>query len=253
MAVIAGMHAVREALQAGRQLERVHVLAQAKPGGRLREILDSCRRAGVPVRQESREQLDRLAAGAVHQGVVAVVAAYGYTDLETVLEQMEAAGAKHPGLLVALDGIEDPHNLGAIIRSAHAAGADAVLIPERRAAGLTAAAAKAAAGALEYLPVARVTNVGRALEELKRRGFWITGLDERGEKSIFELDLSGPTVLVLGGEGHGLHEHVREKCDYLARIPVAGRVGTLNVSVAAGIALFEALRQRRGAPSVPRP
>lgn len=245
MAVIAGIHAVREALRAGRALERVHVLAQPKPAGRLREILELCRRAGVPVRQETREQLDRMASGTVHQGVVAVAAAHAYAELEAVLARLEGAGANRPGLLVALDGVEDPHNLGAIIRSAHAAGADAVLIPERRATGLTPSASKAAAGALEYLPVTRVTNLGRTLEDLKQRGFWITGLDERGEKSLFEVDLTGPTVLVFGGEGHGLHQQVRQKCDLLARIPVAGRLATLNVSVAAGIALFEALRQRR--------
>ena len=245
MSTIVGIHAVREALRAGRPLERVHVEEQHNPSARLREILDLCRRAGVPVRRETRMQLDRLAPGAVHQGVLAVAAARPYAELEAVLERLEHAGAGCHGLLVALDGIEDPHNLGAIIRSAHAAGADAVVIPERRAAGLTPAAAKAAAGAIEYLPVARVTNLGRALEDLKRRGFWIVGLDERAQKKLYEVDLTGPTVLVLGAEGHGLHQQTRQKCDFLGSIPVAGRLATLNVSVAAGIALFEALRQRR--------
>ncbi len=238
MSIIAGIHAVREALRAGRPLDRVHV--QAGPSGRLRDIIELCRRAGVPVLQESRGQLDRLASDTVHQGVVAVAAAKSYVDLEDVIE-----GLAHPGLLVALDGIEDPHNLGAIIRSAHAAGADALVIPERRAAGLTPAAAKAAAGALEYLPVARVTNLNRALEDLKRRGYWITGLDERGDKSFFEIDMTGPTVLAFGAEGRGLHEQTRNNCDFLASIPVAGKIASLNVSVAAGIVLFEALRQRK--------
>ena len=246
MTTIAGIHAVREALRAGRPLERVHVEEQHKPSARLREILDLCRRAGVPVRRETRGQLDRRAPGAVHQGVLAVAAARSYAELEAVLERLEHAGAGRHGLLVALDGIEDPHNLGAIIRSAHAAGADAVVIPERRAAGLTPAAAKAAAGALEYLPVVRVTNLGRVLGDLKRRGFWIVGLDERAQKKLYEVDLTCPTVLVLGAEGHGLHQQTRQKCDFLTFIPVAGRLATLNVSVAAGIALFEALRQRRG-------
>ena len=245
MTTIAGIHAVREALRAGRLLERVHVQEQHKPSVRLREILELCRHAGVPVRRETRAQLERLAPGAVHQGVLAVAGAHPYAELKVVLERVEHAGASHRGLLVALDGIEDPHNLGAIIRSAHAAGADAVVIPERRAAGLTPAAAKAAAGALEYLPVARVTNLGRALEDLKRRGFWIVGLDERSQKSVFEMDLTVPTVLVLGAEGRGLHQQTRQKCDFLASIPVIGRLATLNVSVSAGVALLEALRQRR--------
>lgn len=239
MPVIAGIHAVREALRSGRPLDRVH-LAEGRGPGRLREILELCRKAGVVVRRETRGQLDRLAPETVHQGVVAVTAAAAYAHPEAVLEELD-----HPGLLVALDGVQDPHNLGAIIRSAHAAGADALLIPERRAAGLTPAAAKAAAGALEYLPVVRVNNLGRALEDLKRRQFWVTGLDERGDKPFFEMDYTGPTVLVFGAEGCGLHQQVREKCDFLASIPVAGRIASLNVSVAAGIVLFEALRQRR--------
>lgn len=244
MAVIAGIHAVREALRAGRPLERVIVQSQERASGRLREIVELCRRAAIPVRHESREQLDRLAAGAVHQGVLAIAAAAAYADLGEVLGRLT-----HPGLLVALDGIEDPHNLGAIIRTAHAAGADAILIPERRAAGLTPAAAKAAAGALEYLPVARVTNLNQSLDELKKRRFWITGLDERGNKSYLEIDFRGPTVLLVGAEGHGLHEQTRRRCDFLASIPVAGKIASLNVSVAAGIVLFEALRQRQSAKS----
>lgn len=238
--VLAGIHAVREALRAGRPIDHVLVHIGERGAGRLGEILELCRGAGVSVRREPREQLDRLAAGAVHQGVVAVVAAHKYAELDEVLDRLD-----HPGLVVALDGVEDPHNLGAIIRSAHAAGADALVLPERRAAGLTAAAAKAAAGALEYLPVSRVTNLSRALESLKKRGFWITGVDQRGDKEFWELDFTGPAAIVFGAEGHGLHEHIREKCDFLASIPMTGRIPSLNVSVAAGIVLFEALRQRR--------
>ena len=237
--IIAGIHPVKEALRSGRAIERVHVSAER--GARLGEILDLCRAAGVPVRREARPQLDRLAPGAVHQGVVAVVAAHRYADLWDLLDRLD-----HPGLVVVLDSIEDPHNLGAILRSAHSAGADVLVLPERRAAGLTAAAAKAAAGALEYLPVARVTNLNRSLEDLKERKYWVTGLDEHGDKLFWEVDYRGPTVLVFGGEGRGLHQQVREKCDFIARIPMAGRVPSLNVSVAAGIVLFEALRQRRG-------
>lgn len=240
MAIIAGIHAVREALRAGRPLERVLVHSPEHPSSRLREIFELCRHAGIPVRHETREALDRMAAGAVHQGVAAVTAAGSYADLDAVL-----GGLDHPGLLVALDSIEDPHNLGAIIRTSHAAGADALLIPERRAAGLTPAAAKAAAGALEYLPIARVTNLNHALDDLKKRGFWVTGLDERGGKSYLEIDFRGPAVVLFGAEGRGIHEQTRRRCDFLASIPVAGRIASLNVSVAAAIVLFEALRQRR--------
>ena len=140
--------------------------------------------------------------------------------------------------MVVLDGVEDPHNLGAIVRTAHAAGADAVIIPERRAVGLTETVAKAAAGALEHLPVARVVNINRTLEVLKERGFWIYGLDERGTVSHASVDWAAPTAIVLGAEGHGLHEQVRKHCDQLVRIPMAGRIASLNVSVAAGIVLF---------------
>jgi 23S rRNA (guanosine2251-2'-O)-methyltransferase len=167
--------------------------------------------------------------------VVAVCAAQRYADLDAV------AACE---MLVVLDGVEDPHNLGAIIRTAHAAGAGAVVIPERRAAGVTDVVAKAAAGALEHLPVVRVTNINRALEELKQRGFWIYGLDERGTVTYDQVEYASPAAVVLGGEGKGLHEQVRKHCDALVRIPVAGRISSLNVSVAAGVMLFEWRRRR---------
>jgi 23S rRNA (guanosine2251-2'-O)-methyltransferase len=146
---------------------------------------------------------------------------------------------------VVLDGVEDPHNLGAIIRTAHAAGANSLVIPERRAASVTDVVAKAAAGALEHLPVARVTNINRTLEDLKERGFWIYGLDERGEQDYDQVDYGSPTAFVLGGEGKGLHEQVRKHCDMLVRIPMAGKISSLNVSVATGVVLFEWRRRRR--------
>jgi len=163
-------------------------------------------------------------------------AAQRYADLEDV------AGAP---LLVVLDGVEDPHNLGAIVRTAHAAGAGAVLIPERRAAGLTDVTAKAAAGALEHLPVARIANINRALETLKQRGYWIYGLDERGAEDYDRVAYHTPTVLAFGGEGKGLHEQVRKHCDVLVRIPMQGKIPSLNVSVAAGVVLFELRRRSR--------
>jgi 23S rRNA (guanosine2251-2'-O)-methyltransferase len=226
---------VVEALRAGSALERI-VIAQGAGGPRLQEVIDLARKAGVPIRFEPRAALERLAGSSAHQGIVALGAARKYAELDVVAES---------DLLVVLDGVEDPHNLGAIVRTAHAAGAGAVIIPERRAASLTDVVAKAAAGALEHLPVVRVTNVNRTLEELKKGGHWIYGLDERGTESYDQIDYAAKSVLVLGGEGKGLHEQVRKHCDVLVRIPMAGKISSLNVSVAAGIVLFELRKVRR--------
>ena len=233
MPILSGVHPVAEALRAGHPLDRV-LVAQGAGGARLQEIIDMARRASIPVRFEPRGALDRVAGTSAHQGVVALGAARKYAALEDV------AAAD---LVVVLDGVEDPHNLGAIIRTAHAAGASSVIIPERRAVGLTDVVAKAAAGALEHLPVVRVTNLNRTLGSLKERGFWIYGLDERGSEEYHRVEYQSPTALVFGGEGGGLHEHVRKHCDVLVRIPMAGKISSLNVSVAAGVVLFE-LRRR---------
>jgi 23S rRNA (guanosine2251-2'-O)-methyltransferase len=230
-----GVHPVREALRAQRPLDKV-LIAKGASGPRIQEIIDLCRERGIPVRFEPRDALDRVSKSAPHQGVIAFGAAQDYVELNEVLE-----GAK---LLVVLDGIEDPHNLGAIIRTAHAAGANAVIVPERRAAPLTETVDKAAAGALEYLPVARVTNVNQTIERLKQQGFWIYGLDERGTQIYDQVEFSTPTAIVLGGEGKGLHQTVQKHCDMLVRIPMAGAVSSLNVSVAAGIVLFEWRRRQ---------
>ncbi len=229
MAVLIGIHPVAEALRARSPLERI-LIAKGAGGARIQEIVSLARANATPLRFEPRDALDRLAGGGTHQGVVALGAAKKYTDLDEV-----AAGAK---LVIVLDGVEDPHNLGAIVRTAHAAGADAVVIPERRAAGLTETVAKAAAGALEYLPITRVTNINRTLEKLKDQGYWIYGMDERGEVNYSDVDWAAPTAIVLGAEGHGLHEMVRKHCDVLVRIPMSGKIASLNVSVTAGIALF---------------
>jgi 23S rRNA (guanosine2251-2'-O)-methyltransferase len=235
MAILVGVHPVLEALRAGRPFERV-LVARGAGGQRLQEIVDHCRAASIPVRFENREALDRLAGSSAHQGVVALGAAHRYAAFEDVLE-----GAR---MLVVLDGVEDPHNLGAIIRTAHAAGAGAVIIPERRAVGITETVAKAAAGALEHLPVVRVSNINRALEALKKHGFWIYGLDERGDHRYDATDYVSPAALVLGGEGKGLHQQVRAHCDVLVSIPMAGKISSLNVSVAAGVVLFEWKRRQ---------
>jgi len=232
--VLSGIHPVAEALRAGTPLERI-LVAQGAGGPRLQEIIDLARRQGTPVRFEQRNALDRIAGSSAHQGVVALGAARKYADLDNV------AGAE---LIVVLDGVEDPHNLGAIVRTAHAAGAGAVVIPERRAASVTDVVAKAAAGALEHLPIVRVTNINRALEQLKEQEYWIYGLDERGTEQYDRIDWAAKAALVLGGEGKGLHDQVRKHCDLLVRIPMAGKISSLNVSVAAGVVLFDWRRKK---------
>jgi 23S rRNA (guanosine2251-2'-O)-methyltransferase len=236
VAILVGIHAILEALRAGRSFDRV-VVSKGAGGERIQEVVDLCRSASVPTRFEPRASLDRLAGSSAHQGVVALGAAHRYASLDEI-----PSGAK---LLVVLDGVEDPHNLGAVIRTAHAAGAAALVIPERRAVGITDVVAKAAAGALEYLPVVRVGNLNRALEILKERGFWIYGFDERGQSIYDETDFASPSVFVLGGEGQGLHHQVREHCDLIMRIPLEGRIASLNVSVAAGVVLFEWKRRQK--------
>lgn len=230
--MLAGIHPVREALRAGRPLERV-LIAKEVTGPRIQELVELCRNRGIPVRFEPKERLDKAAAGSTyHQGVVA----FGTAERYSTLEETAAAG----GLHVVLDGVEDPHNLGAMIRTAHAAGAAAVVIPERRAVGLTDTVARAAAGALAYIPVVRVTNINRTLEDLKKRGYWIYGLDERGTQNYTEIEYAAPSAFVLGAEGRGLHEQTAKHCDFLVRIPMPpGGVASLNVSVAAGVVLFE--------------
>jgi 23S rRNA (guanosine2251-2'-O)-methyltransferase len=236
---IVGIHAVREAIAAGRPIQHVH-FQQGLRNPRLRELLEECRSRGIPLRFEPGPSLDRLAQGGHHQGVVAVGAGHGYASLEEVLER-----SPENALLLLLDGVQDTHNLGALIRTACAAGAQAVVLPERRSAGLTPAAIQAASGAVEHVPVARVSNLARTLEILKERSFWIFGLDERGDKSYDQVDYRGNCALVVGGEGKGLHQLLKKSCDFLVRIPAEGKISTLNVSVAAGIVLFEAARQRR--------
>lgn len=243
MKVLAGIHPVREALSAHLPIERV-VVARGASGARLQEIIDLCRQRGIPVRFEQKRVLDRLTGETPHQGVVAVGAVERYADADEVFSSAR--------LVVVLDGVEDPHNLGAIVRTAHASGADAVVIGQRRAAGLSEAVAKAAAGALAWLPVVRVVNIAQALDRLKERNFWIYGLDERGREAYDQVELREPAALVLGSEGKGLHQHVRKRCDFTVRIPLAGRIASLNVSVAAGVMLFE-WRRRRQAAGLPAP
>lgn len=242
-----GINAVKEAVHS-RPVEYV-LVAQGQSSRRVQEIIDACRKAAIAVRFAPRPALDREAGHARHQDVLAVCAAKAYVDLETLVSSRERS------LLVVLDSVEDPGNLGAIVRTAVAAGAGGLLIPQRRAAGLSPAVARAAAGALEHLKIARVTNLVRSLVELKEQGIWVYGFEAQAEKSYLDLDYTDACALVLGGEGRGLHRLVREACDVLAGIPLYGPVQSLNVSVAAAVVLYEAARQRKpegtGPPATP--
>ncbi|MGH9429939.1 MAG: 23S rRNA (guanosine(2251)-2'-O)-methyltransferase RlmB [Terriglobia bacterium] len=237
--VIYGINAVKEAIEA-RPVEYV-LFSEGHHGGRLQELIDGCRAHGISVRFAPVNALGRLAGTVQHQHAVAVVSARSYESLESLLESTS------PALIVALDGVEDPGNLGAVVRTAVGAGATGAVIPERRAAGLTPAVARAAAGALEHLRMARVPNLTRTLADLKKQNIWVYGFEPKAQKSYLDLDYRIPCVLVLGGEGQGLHRLVRETCDELAHLPLYGPVESLNVSVAAGIVLYEAARQRQDA------
>jgi 23S rRNA (guanosine2251-2'-O)-methyltransferase len=242
MHYIYGINAVTEALKArGRAFEWVG-MAKERHDIRLQRLIEDCRRLSVPIRFLQRTELDRMAGNAAHQGVVAVTSAKQYSDLDDVV------GAKRGqySLVVVLDGVEDPHNLGAILRTADAAGADGVVIPERRAASVTGTVTKASAGASEHLPIAKVTNIARTVEELKGRNIWTVGLDEHSQQTWDALDYNMDCALVLGAEGKGLHDLVKKKCDFLVSIPMLGKVPSLNVSVAAAVVLYEIVRQRRG-------
>ena len=241
MNVIFGIHAVGEALKArGRAFEWVGV-AKDRHDLRLQKLIQECRHNSVPIRFLPRLELDRMAASGSHQGVIAVTSSKQYADLDDLL----AAKRGEYSLVIVLDGVEDPHNLGAVLRTADAAGADGVVIPERRAVGVTGTVAKASAGASEHLPVARVTNIARTLEELKAKGLWAVGLDERGKQNYDKVDYKMNCAVVLGAEGAGLHDLVSRKCDFLVSIPMLGKVPSLNISVAAGVVLYEIVRQRR--------
>lgn len=246
MEVLYGVHPVEEALKAGRRRFDHVLVARERRDERIERLVAACRQAGVRVRPESREQLTLLAQTAAHQGVVAMVRPQASLAIEDLFEP--AAG--QPGsarLVLALDGVEDPQNLGALLRVADGAGVDGIVLTERRSAPLSPVAVKASAGAAEHLRIARVVNLVRALEDLKRKNLWIIGLDERGTSDYDQFDLTGDCVIVLGREGAGLHDLARRTCDHLLRIPMAGGVSSLNVSAAGAVVLYEASRQRRHA------
>jgi 23S rRNA (guanosine2251-2'-O)-methyltransferase len=235
--IIYGINPVLEALRAGRVKE---LRVGDRGGDRMRQVLSLAAERAVPVRRVAVDVLDRDSRRGVHQGVVADIDSVATYSIEELVRDADG-----PPLIVVLDGIEDPHNLGAILRTVDAAGAHGVVLQDRRSAALEGAAAKAAAGALAHVKIAEVVNIARALEELKQAGIWTVGLAGEATTTIDSIDFTASTALVVGAEGSGLRRLVRERCDYLAAIPMRGHVGSLNVSVAAGIALFEAVRQRR--------
>jgi 23S rRNA (guanosine2251-2'-O)-methyltransferase len=237
--VVAGRHPVLEAVKSGRTLNKI-LVAQGAEGGSLTELLARAKELHLVVQRVPKAKLDAMA-GKGHQGVVALMSPHAYAELEDVLNRSTGQAP----LVVLLDEIHDPHNLGAIIRSAEAAGAKGVVIPKRRSVLLTTVVSKAAAGAVEYIPVARVGNLVQAMERLKQAGYWVVGLDVAGQQMYTEVDYRGATAVVIGAEGTGLGKLVRERCDFLVKLPMLGQVSSLNASVATGVLLYETLRQRQ--------
>jgi len=240
--IIEGRNPVIEALKADHPLNKIVLAANTGKHSIIAEILYLARSRGIPVEYVAREALDRISTGGVHQGVIAFAAAKEYVDLDDLLTISQQKG--EPPLYCILDGIEDPHNLGAIIRAAEGSGVHGLIIRERRAAGLTGAVAKASAGAVEYVPVARVTNISQSIETLKKNNVWVAGVDAAGETDFHKADFTGATAIVIGSEGKGLSDLVRKRCDYLVSIPMRGKINSLNASIAAALVMYEALRQR---------
>ena len=239
---IEGRNSVTEAFRSGKTIDRLYVLKDCKDGP-IQTILREARKGDTILSFVSRERLDQISETKKHQGVIAIAAAYTYASVEDILQKAKDKG--EPPFLILLDNIEDPHNLGAIIRTANLAGAHGVIIPKRRAVGLTGTVAKASAGAINYTPVAKVTNLTAVIKELKKEGLWFVCADMDGTV-MYDLDLKGPIGLVIGSEGEGVSKLVKENCDLTASIPMKGDIGSLNASVAAGVLAYEIVRQRRG-------
>ena len=242
---IEGRNAVLEAFRSGKTIDKVFVLEGCQDGP-IKTILREAKKHGTMVKFVSKDRLDNMSETKKHQGVIAYAAAYNYATVEDILAKAEENG--EPPFIFLLDGIEDPHNLGAIIRTANLAGAHGVIIPKRRAVGLTSTVAKTSAGAINYTPVAKVTNLVRTMEELKQKGIWFVCADMGGE-SMYRMNLTGPIGLVIGNEGEGVSRLVREACDFTASIPMKGDIDSLNASVAAGVLAYEIVRQRLVAES----
>ena len=239
--ILEGRNPVFEALKSGRQIDKI-VIAKGEGRGALTRILALAKEKRIPVSEAERAKLDALSQTGAHQGIIAYVAAAAYCSVADMLAEAREKG--EPPLLVLCDSLNDAHNLGSILRTAHCCGAHGVIIPKHRSVGLSAVAAKASAGAVEYIKVAKVTNLARCIDELKREGLWVCGTDAAGEQDLFHADLTGPLAIVIGSEGEGMSRLVREKCDFLVRIPMKGKINSLNASVAAGVLLYEAVRQR---------
>lgn len=240
--IIAGRNPVMEAIKADRAIESV-LIAKGELSGSVRVIIAQAKERKIPVKEVDSRKLDAMCGGASHQGIAAIAAAKAYSTVEDMFKLAEQKGEQP--FLIILDGIEDPHNLGAIIRTAECAGAHGVIVPMRRAAGLTYIVGKASAGAYEYMPVARVTNLAQLIDELKEKGLWIYGADMNGQ-SYCSGNLTGAAALVIGSEGRGLSRLIRQKCDVVLSLPMCGKITSLNASVAAGVLMYEFTRQRLG-------
>ncbi len=238
---IIGRNPVQEAIKAGREIDKI-LVKKGQIEGSLLPIIKKAKDAKIPVVETERQKLDKIAEGENHQGIIAYVAQHEYTDVKTMLEMAREKG--HAPFIIILDKITDPHNLGSIIRTANCAGADGVIIPKRGGVGLSETVYKTSAGAVEYLPVAKVTNISQTIEELKKEGLWVAGADFGGE-SMYKTDLKGAIALVIGSEGEGISRLVKEKCDFLVEIPMSGDVNSLNASVAAAVLMYEVVRQRQ--------
>lgn len=239
--MIEGRNALTEALRAGRAIDKVYV-ANGDTNRSLNHLIAQAKQAGAVIVKTERAKLDMMSPTGAHQGVIASVAAHDYSTIDDIFARAEARG--EAPLIVVCDELSDPHNLGAIIRSAECAGAHGVIIPKRRSVGLTAVVSKTSAGALEYMPVARVSNITQAIRELKERGIWVLGTAADGNTRLYDADLKGPAAIIIGNEGEGMSRLVAESCDYLVSIPMRGQISSLNASAAAAILLYEAVRQR---------
>ena len=241
---IAGRNPVMEALKSGREIDKI-LIAKGTEGGSLIKIIGKAKDRGIPIQYVERQKLNEMSESTSHQGIIATVAAYEYSDLDDILDNIKDKG-KDPFILI-LDEIMDPHNLGSIMRTADAVGVDGIIIPKRRSVGLTATVAKSSAGAIEYVPVAKVSNIAQTIDRIKEKGIWVAGADMSGAKEHYSSDLKGPLALVIGSEGEGISRLIKEKCDFLVKLPMIGQVSSLNASVAAAVLMYEAFRQRTNA------
>lgn len=239
--VLIGRNAVIEAIRSGRGINKL-LIADGDKEGSVKEVISLAKEQGIVIQFVERSKIEGIAGGLRHQGVLAYVAPVAYSDLETILQAAETKG-EAPFLLL-LDELEDPHNLGALLRTADATGVHGVLIPKRRSVPLTATVAKTSAGAVEYVPVARIGNIAQMLRKLKDKGFWVAGADMDGSQNYYEADLTGPLVLVVGSEGHGMSRLTKEQCDFIVKMPMVGKINSLNASVAGSILMYESMRQR---------